>query len=232
MLAEGSERAAEKIGKGSEYCLITSKGTEAPAHMPQHKRMMGLLYAVNPFGADHMSAEHDPFYEEGGAGEPGLSRLAELGLTDLQPPGSITKEKARFTQVTQQLFSANDSYNLCSFIWGIGFQMYGPGEIVEMLQAATGWDITLDEVMEVGERRINMMRAFNAREGFTRANDSLKPKFFRPLQGTGPNAGIYMTNEEFEELKSEYYRLAGWDVDTGNPTAEKLKSLGLGWIEL
>ena len=53
LLGEGSERAARAIGRGSQACLITSKGQEAPAHMPQFKRMMGPHYAVNPFGADH-----------------------------------------------------------------------------------------------------------------------------------------------------------------------------------
>ena len=62
-----------------------------------------------------------------------------------------------------------------------------------MLRAATGWDMTLDEFLQVGERRINMMRAFNAREGLTRENDTLKKKFFKPLQGTGPNAGVHYT---------------------------------------
>jgi aldehyde:ferredoxin oxidoreductase len=62
VLAEGSARAAGHLGRGEEF-LITSKGQEAPAHMPQLKRSLGLIYAVNPFGADHMSSEHDSAYE-------------------------------------------------------------------------------------------------------------------------------------------------------------------------
>ncbi|NTU75057.1 MAG: aldehyde:ferredoxin oxidoreductase, partial [Anaerolineaceae bacterium] len=60
LLAEGSERAAEKVGRNAVDYLITFKGTEAPAHMPQAKRTLELIYAVNPFGADHQSSEHDP----------------------------------------------------------------------------------------------------------------------------------------------------------------------------
>ena len=64
LLAEGSARAAEQLGRGAEF-LITSKGQEAPAHMPQVKRSLALIYAVNPFGADHESSDHDPSYEAG-----------------------------------------------------------------------------------------------------------------------------------------------------------------------
>jgi aldehyde:ferredoxin oxidoreductase len=179
-----------------------------------------------------MSLEHDPFYEKGNTDDMAQARLAELGLTDLQEPGSVTSEKARMLYITQKFFSADESYNLCSFVWGVGWQLYGPGETVEMLRAATGWDITLDEFLEVGERRMNMMRAFNAREGFDRKNDVLAKKFFRPLQGTGPCAGVKFTREEFEKWKDDYYGWAGWDVASGNPTSEKLASLGLDWIKI
>ncbi len=65
VLAEGSEKASEKLGKGKEF-LTTSKGQEAPAHMPQVKRSLALIYAVNPFGADHESSDHDLTYDETG----------------------------------------------------------------------------------------------------------------------------------------------------------------------
>jgi aldehyde:ferredoxin oxidoreductase len=101
-----------------------------------------------------------------------------------------------------------------------------------MLNAATGWDMNVEELVAVGERRINMMRAFNMREGFAREDDDMKKKFFEPLRGKGPTAGIYMTREEFERMKDEYYRQMGWDVVSGNPSPEKLETLGLEWISL
>ena len=232
VLAEGSERAAKIIGKGSEDFLITSKGQEAHAHMPQAKRMMGLIYAVNPFGADHESSEHDPFIEQGSSDDLAKGRIGELGFTQLQEPGSITDEKVRYVAKTQQVYSALDTYALCSFVYGVGWQLYGPEETVEMLRLATGWDMTPDEYLQVGERRINMMRAFNAREGLTRENDTLQKKFFKPLQGTGPTAGVHFTHEQLEHMKDAYYGYAGWDRATGNPTPEKLAALGLEWVEM
>ena len=90
VLSQGSAKAAQLWGPAAEECLITVKGQEAPAHMPQAKKSLAVIYAVNPFGADHQSSEHDPMYEEG-AIPLYLTRLAELDLKDphsLQQPGS------------------------------------------------------------------------------------------------------------------------------------------------
>ena len=59
LLAEGSLRAAKTLGQAAVDLTVTVKGQELPAHMPQHKRSLGLVYAVNAFGADHQSSEHD-----------------------------------------------------------------------------------------------------------------------------------------------------------------------------
>jgi aldehyde:ferredoxin oxidoreductase len=84
--------------------------------------------------------------------------------------------------------------------------------------------------MIVGERRLNMLRAFNAREGFTRGDDRLPEKFFQPLAGTGPTSGIALDKDHFEHEKDVYYKLAGWDNESGNPTRSKLVELGLEWL--
>lgn len=231
VLSEGSERAAKTIGNGAEQFLITVKGLEAAAHMPQVKKSLGLIYAVNPFGADHQSSEHDPVYE-GNSDALFLERLELLGLTTPQPQGTLTDEKVRFAYQTQLFFSALESYSLCQFVFGPAWQLYGPAEMVKILNAATGWDIDVQEILMVGERRLNMMRAFNAREGFGREDDDLPEKFYKPLQGRGPSAGIAYSQVGLERAKDSYYKFAGWDSQTGNPKPEKLKILGLGWIKI
>ena len=90
-------------------------------------------------------------------------------------------------------------------------------------------DFDVDELMEIGERRLNMLRAFNAREGIGRREDRLPGKLFRPLTGTGPTAGVALDRAEIEGALDEYYRLAGWDDHTGNPTPDTLARLGLEW---
>lgn len=226
-LGMGSERAAKKWGNGADECLITVKGAEAPAHMPQAKRSLALIYAVNPFGADHQSSEHDPYYEEGVA-DLNLNRLKLLGLGDPQAGYSLTPEKVRFAYLTEAFYSMLDSAELCQFVYGPAWTLYGPAETVEMIRAVTGWDVTVEELLAVGERRLNLFRVFNAREGLNRNADKLPKKFFKQLQGTGPTAGIALTHEEVESALDNYYKTAGWTND-GIPTRETLKKHDVEW---
>jgi len=227
VLAQGSARAAQVWGNGAEECLITVKNQEAPAHMPQAKRSLALIYAVNPFGADHQSSEHDPYYEEGVA-DFNLNRLKEMGLGTPQPGGSLGAEKVRFAYLTECFYSMMDSLELCQFVWGPTWTLYGPAETVQLVRGVTGWDVTLDELMEVGARRLNLMRVFNAREGFTRKDDKLPKKFFKALQGTGPTAGVVIDKNEFETALDGYYKLAGWTND-GIPAPAALRKLDIEW---
>jgi aldehyde:ferredoxin oxidoreductase len=227
VLSKGSERAAQIWGNGADEFLITVKGAEAPAHMPQAKRSLGLIYAVNPFGADHQSSEHDPYYEEGVA-DLNLNRLKLIGLGDPQPGYSLTPEKVRFAYLTEVFYSMLDSLELCQFVFGPAWTLYGPAETVEMVRAVTGWDITVQELMAVGERRLNLFRTFNAREGLDRKHDKLPKKFFKQLQGAGPTAGIALSHDEIESALDEYYRLAGW-TNNGIPTQQTMERLDIAW---
>lgn len=227
-LGQGSAKTAAVWGNGADECLITVKGAESPAHMPQAKRSLGLIYAVNPFGADHQSSEHDWMIEEGIAGDLYLSRLAMLGFEGTMEPLSLGKDKVKFAYVTELFYSMLDSLELCQFVWGPGWTLYGPDEVVRLLKAVTSWDFTVDELLQVGARRLNLMRVFNNREGLSRKDDALPKKFYRALQGEGPTAGIALTTNEIEGAINEYYRLAGWDNE-GNPSSEGLGKLDLAW---
>jgi aldehyde:ferredoxin oxidoreductase len=227
VLSQGSARAAKVWGPEAEACLITVKGQEAPAHMPQAKKSLAVIYAANSFGADHQSSEHDPMYEEG-ASDLYLERLADLGLKEPPPAGSLGEEKVRFAAYSQIFYSLLDSLELCQFVWGPAWTLYGPREIVSFVRAVTGWDVTLEELVKVGERRLNLLRVFNAREGFSRKDDRLPKKFFKPLGGKGPTALTALDPVEIETAMDIYYDLLGWTRE-GNPTAAKMHDLGIGW---
>jgi aldehyde:ferredoxin oxidoreductase len=220
VLGEGSARAAEELGIGPELVVAVKNG-ELPAHMPQVKRSLALIYAVNPFGADHQSSEHDPSYREY------PDRMAELDLLDPQPSRVLNAEKVRYALYTEWLYSCLDSLDLCQFVWGPAWQLYGPSQMVDMVRAVTGWNVSLWELLKVGERRLNLMRLFNAREGASAEHDTVPPKLMRPLQG-GPSDGVSVSREDVEEAKALYYSMAGWDQQ-GRPTKAKLEELGLGW---
>ncbi len=98
-----------------------------------------------------------------------------------------------------------------------------------MINAITGWNVTIAEILTLGERRLNLLRAFNAREGIGRSDDQLPKKMFQYLTG-GPSDGIALTEVELEAALDQYYQLAGWQVATGMPTREKLEELYLAWV--
>lgn len=225
LLAEGSLRAAQKIGKGAEDLVVATKGHEFPAHMPRVKRTLAVIYAVNPYGADHQSHEHDPSYTPGAYDD----RFAEIGLLDPQEDITLlNREKIRLSLYTQWTYGVDNSLAVCQFVWGPAWQLYQVGELVTLIQGVTGWNMGLWELMKAGERTVNLQRAFNAREGFTSKEDTMPPKVFKPLVG-GPTAGQVVTRAEFETARAEYYRMAGWDEE-GRPTRGKLEELGLDWL--
>jgi len=227
LLAEGSAKAAEKLGKGTEF-LITTKGLEAPAHMPHVKRVLGLIYAVNAFGSDHESSDHDPSVEGEGF-DLFKDRLESIGIKASLTPMSLNAGKVEFARKTQYICSLMDSLNLCQFAWGTSWQLYGPQHMVDLVKAVTGWDVTMEELLVVGERRVNMLRAFNTREGFDRSQDKLPEKFFDiPLKG-GATDGVKLDRGEYEAALTEYYTQSGWD-ENGRATRETLTRLGLAWI--
>lgn len=229
LLADGSARAAEKIGKGAEELVMACKKQEIPAHMVQMKPNLAVNYAVNPFGADHQSSEHDPtlMAPKDSQDWKWINLLADFEGSDAY--GRLDANKAKFAFETQKFYSMMDTLCLCQFAWGPAWQLYGPEELVSLCSYGIGWDTSIKELQEIGERRINMMRCFNAREGFTKKDDKLPERMFMPLPD-GPNAGTRINKEDFEIALNHYYELAGWDKETGNPTEETIKRLGLEWV--
>ena len=222
LLAEGMSQAAAKLGPEAEALVTAVKGNPLPAHMPQVKRSLALIYAVNSYGADHQSHEHDPSYEDY------PDRMAELGLMNPQPSKVLNAEKVRYAVYTQYFYSLLNTIGVCQFVWGPAWHLYGPSQLVDMVHAVTGWNVSLWELMKAGERSLNMMRAFNAREGFTSAEDKLPPKLFQPLTGCSSD-NLAVTEAEMAAALPTYYAMCGWDAE-GRPTRAKLEELGIAWV--
>lgn len=220
VLGEGSARAAEKLGIGRDL-VVAIKGRELPAHMPHTKPTMSLLYAVNPGGADHTVYEHCPSYARFPA------RMAEIGLLDPQPAVELNEEMVRYALYSQYLISALDALCGCKFVWGPAWQLYSSNQLVDAVRAVTGWEFSLWELMKAGERRLNLLRAFNAREGVGAEADTLPAKMEVPLQG-GATDGVAISRQTFQKALALYYQMAGWD-ERGRPGRAKLAELGLGW---
>ena len=231
LLALGSERAAKIIGKGAEDLVVTCKGQEWPAHMIQMKPNLAINYAVNNFGADHQSSEHDPALMAPEDDQNWIcpNKLASFEKCDTY--GVLDDNKVKFAFETQKFYSMMDALSLCQFAWGPAWQLYGPEDLLAFCKYGIGWDITLEELQEIGERRINMMRMFNVKEGFSRKDDKLPSKAFLPIPD-GPNKGVRIEKKDFEKALDTYYDMAGWDRETTYPKPETIKRLGLEWVDL
>ncbi len=229
MLAEGSYRAAEKLGSEAKEMFMGVKKQEFPYHMPQFKPAVGIVYATNPFGADHQSSEHDQVLT---MPEDSIERkrLSKLGINySSESQFEIGKDKAHFAYTTQKYFSLLDTLCLCQFVWGPSWEMYGPDELLELLKICIGYETTIEELMLVGERRINMMKYFNEKNGFNKKDDKLPKRIFEVLT-SGESKGVSLNEAEFENAVDHYYEVAGWDTQTGNPKLDTYKKLSLEWI--
>lgn len=229
VLADGSAKAADRLGKGHDY-LLTVKGQELPAHMPHVKRSLGLVYAANPFGADHQSSEHDTMYHPKPYERYYKERLSMVGLTEPQHPKAMNPEKVTFALQSQYTYSATDTLSICQFVYGASWQLYGPDDMAELMSASTGWDVDIDWIQAIGRKRLNLMRAYNAREGLTRDDDTLPKKLFRKALEGGRSDGVVLEESELTEALDLYYEQAGWDKESGAPTRATLTEIGLAWV--
>jgi aldehyde:ferredoxin oxidoreductase len=155
-------------------------------------------------------------------------RMAELDLLHPEAQGTMEPEMVRYALYSQQMMSCIDSLCGCKFVYGPAWQLYSLSQLTEVVKAVTGWSVTLWELMKVGERQTNLLRAFNAREGVGAGADTLPPKMRVPLEG-GATDGVAVDVEAFERAKELYYQMAGWDEE-GRPSAHRLHELGLGWV--
>lgn len=217
LLAEGVMRAAEKIGKGASEFAMHVKGQEFPMHEPRFKQGMGMGYAISPTGADHMISIHDDDLQK----HPGW--LLNLGVLDGLPANDLSPKKVRMFIYQQHWNSFANCAGLCVFL------PYGFNRKAEIVEAITGWHVTTWELMKVGERATTMTRAFNVREGFTKADDSLPKRMHEPFI-SGPLAGIAIGEDRLSDAVSVYYDMMGWDKDTGTPTRGKLQELDIEWV--
>ena len=225
LLAEGSLRAAEKIGGNAKYFAMQVKGQELAMHEPRGKYNVGMGYAISEIGADHLVVTHDPAL----ANPDSLSfkSVESLGITNALPVLSLSDEKMKHFLTLENWNSLEKVVGFC-FFGPAPRSMIQPEDVIASINAATGWNMTMQEALIVGERAINMARIFNMREGFSRKDDRLPDRFFDGLQN-GPLQGKPMNLEDFNHALTVLYGLKGWDAETGRPQRKRLDELNLGW---
>ena len=219
LLADGVRRAAERLGRGSEAIAMHGKGLEVFQADVRTIKAYGLGNAVASRGADHLRSE--PWFEFSEDPEEGIRRygIPETAFRlEHKGKGLVVKHFEEMAAISDATGVCKNTYNNMEVLDWAG--------TAELLQAATGWDITGEEVRRIGERIVNLERLFIAREGITRRDDMLPKRFLEePLpEGSGPSTGSVL---ELDPMLDEYYHARGWDVETGLPTREKLEELDL-----
>jgi len=225
LLAEGVRRAAEIIGGDAHYFAMHVKGQELPMHDPRGKVGVGLGYAVSETGADHLTAVHDPMVAN--PDSLGFKSAVPLGIEAI-PPRELSARKVKNYAILENWNSVGKVVGLCFF---------GPAprsfiqvdEVVSAVRAATGWDVTVQDLLRIGERATNLARAFNIRNGFSQKDDTLPERLFQPLEN-GAIAGAAISKPEFEQAITELYERKGWDPNTSAPTRERLRALDIEWV--
>jgi len=207
-LAEGAWRLAESVHPEGTKLVYAVKRLELPAHSARALKGLSIGYATATRGGSHHDTRPTPQYA------PTFDRRS-------------TTDKSAFAMRSQHFTAVGDSLVLCRFTSERGFGMFVGEPYVAMVNAVTGWTMTVDELERVGERIINLERLFNVREGVGRAADVLPWKVMHEPIPDGPSAGAYCPPDELSAMLDEYYALRGWDAD-GVPTTERLVALGLG----
>ncbi|MFC1933453.1 aldehyde ferredoxin oxidoreductase family protein [Chloroflexota bacterium] len=210
LLAEGTARMAQKIGKGSADFTMQTKGLEAGYHEPRLRPALGLGYMVSPTGADHGVARDLN-------NERGMKQLHPLGILEVIPENDIGPRRVALFKVEQFREIIGDVLVVC------GWVPYDLTLEAEVLAAVTGWDTSIAELLRVAERVVTVARLFNIREGFSDADDVLPERYYQP-KTDGFLADKPLNREKMEKAKSTYYMLMGWDA-SGVPMPEKVEEL-------
>ena len=225
LLAEGSRRAAEVIGGDAGRFAMQVKGQELAMHDPRGKYNVGLGFAISEIGADHLVVAHDPALANPESAA--FKKAQALGIRLAQPARSLSEEKLNHFIILERWNSFEKTVGLC-FFGPAPRSFIAPPDVLEAVNAATGWDMSMAEALEIGERGTNLARVFNAREGFSRKDDTLPERLFDQLEG-GALAGQSYPRAEFVQALTALYGLKGWDPGSGVPTRERLEALSLGW---
>jgi len=194
LLAEGTRRAAAKIGSNAQDFAPHVKGLELPGYEPRALQTMALGFAVGSRGADH---------NRSGAYEIDFSNRAD------RLHGS--PEAARLAVETEDKSALMDSLILCKFLRGVFTDLYAEG--ADLLCRVTGWDVTADELRETARRIVTAKKLYNIREGWTADEDTLPKRFLSEGLPNGTAADATLPRERLREMIQAYYAARGWDSD-------------------
>jgi len=207
LLADGVKVAAEKIGKGAEQYAMHIGGQEVPAHDPKLIPGLGLTYQLDATPGRHT---------QGGEmiAPPGGLEVAQRDRQDYTGRGEDQKTLVDMVHVV-------NATGLCLF----GYMCMDARSVPDFLNAVTGWDVSMEECLETGERIANVRHLFNLREGI----DPLQIQIPGRIVGDPPlkEGNVRDTTLDMKTMTADFMKAMGWDPDTARPSEARLKALGL-----
>jgi len=216
VMAEPPLRAAQRVGKGAEKCISTSKGafhTAAESRAFPHRQ---LYQATSTRGADHLrgigSGASEEFRRKVG---PNYSNKTSY------------KDKAWPLYYSQGIATIADALEICKFNTEFARQETNLKDVAGLFSAATGIKVDEKDMREIADRIWTVERAFSVREGITRKDDTIVGRYRSEPVPSGPNKGVVPDEKKWDMMVDEYYDLVGWDKRSGAPTRAKLETLGL-----
>ncbi|HVA24267.1 MAG TPA: aldehyde ferredoxin oxidoreductase family protein [Chloroflexota bacterium] len=204
LLADGSLRAAQQTGGGSEAWAMQVKGLEMPGYEPRSLKTMALGLAVGSRGACH-----------------NRSTAYEADFSDVIDRLHADGRRGQIAADSEDRSAVIDSLILCKFVRHCFEDFYPEAE--ELHELVTGWHVDL---RQAGERITNLKKLFNIREGWQPADDTLPPRVLTESLPTGVAAGATLTAPELQEMIASYYAARAWTPEGAIPDG-KLADLGL-----
>jgi aldehyde:ferredoxin oxidoreductase len=222
LLAEGLARVAGRFGNEAEKYAYTIKGRISQEATPRGNYTCALATATSTRGADHLKGW--PIFR--------ASPEASMKLWGHPEAGNPYSHegKAAVTIKAQHLNTLEDMLGTCKFNSRPPLDGLDEHDYARMLSPLIGIDLTGEDLMGMAERVWNLEKAFNVSSGVTRKDDTLPQRFFEEPFPGGPLKGFKIETEKFEALLDEYYRLRGWDVESGVPLRDTLERLGIGEV--
>ncbi len=227
VLAEGSKRAAEKIGNGAQRYAMHVKGLEMVPFEPRSQTNLAMGFAVAAIGPRYDICEHDWDYDTQVGWDHTLKYSNTVGILERIPMQYLGREKVKNFKALNNLWSGADALDMCIFAVA-PTRLLSLDQMAEFLAAATGWETSGYEIMRWGERRNHLMRVYNNREGLTPDDDRLPDRFYDEEISTGVKQGEKLDREKFHDMIRFYYEMMGWD-ENGVPRAATLYDYGLAW---
>jgi aldehyde:ferredoxin oxidoreductase len=194
ILAEGPKGAAKIIGRNSEAYAPNVKGESVPMHDPRTYLGKALMYAVCPYGPDHSRGSVAELY----------TGSEELGIEKVDEP--TTRDVARAFSSTENFVEVLECMMLCTFQYASYAGGISPAYVPKLYNSVTGDKISLDDMLKIGSKLVQLKRDFNERAGLKAEDDNLPPRFREvPRYVNGKAVTV-----DYKPYVEEYYKIRGW----------------------